>query len=99
MSDINITYYYVDRETCWVDIPKNTLTSQKRYNIGEYHVNVAHFSDIQDMVDFFVKQEANKMLEQTFANEYLATKKALELNQNMIKEYSEIITNSYDSYD
>ena len=98
MRKIDITYYYIDQEDFWVDIPNNTVTNKHRYNIGTYQVKIAHFSELDEMINFLVDREVNKVLDFTFANENAANKQALKLNQDMIKEYSKIITNSFDSY-
>ena len=97
MSEINITYYYIEQNTCWVDIPKNPVTEDSRFNIGEYEVKIAHFSNLDCMMDFLTERAKLGALDLTFSNEHNAVKTALKLNQTLLKDYAEIITNSIDS--
>lgn len=99
MSEINITYYYIEQNTCWVDIPKNAVTEDARFNIGEYEVKVAHFSNLDCMMNFLTERAKLDALDLTFSNEYTAVKTALKLNQTLLRNYSVIITNSFDSYE
>lgn len=99
MSEISITYYYIEQNTCWVDIPRNVITETSRFNIGDYEVKVAHFSNLNRMLDFLTERSRLDALDLTFSNEHNAVKTALKLNQTLLRNYSTIITNSFDSYE
>lgn len=93
---IDINYWQVKRMSdCYVDIPKNRITNDTRFNLGTYTVYGNHFSSLKDMTEFLSQTETRMI----FASELDAFKTALDFNQKMIEQYTDIITNSFDSFE
>ena len=93
---IDINYWQVKRVSdCYVDIPKNKITKDTRFNLGAYTVVGNHFSQLNEMTQFLSSVETD----QIFASELEAFKTALDFNQRMIEQYTDIVTNSFDSFE